>query len=94
MSIFKNGAKPTIEELSDRLEKLEERVTFLIVPCLTNILDETVFGNLRGLGHNPLILWITAKLRDSDDTLPREGRDFLTHLLEKVDFGNHRPLRR
>ena len=91
MTIFKNNEKP----MAERLDALEKRQTFIVIPCLTTILDETVFGNLRGLGsHNPLIHWIIAKLRDSDDTLPQEARDFLTELLEKYDFGSHRPLRR
>jgi len=95
MTIFSNGGKkPTLEDVADRLEKLEKRVTFIVIPCLTNILDEGIFGNLRGMGYNPLVHWIIAKLRDSDDTLPQEARDFLTDLLEKSDFGTHRPLRR
>jgi len=94
MSILKSE-KPNLEDVVKRLERLEKRTTFLIIPAITTILDETVFGNLRGLGsHNPLIHWVIAKLRDGDDTLPQEARDYLTALLEKVDFGKHRPLRK
>jgi len=94
MSILKSE-KSNLEDVVERLERLEARTTFLIVPCLTTILDETVFGNRRGMGGpHPLVHWIISKLRDNDDTLPQEARDFLTGLLEKVDFGNHRPLRR
>ena len=95
MTIFKNNEKPTVEQLGERLNTLENRMTFIVVPAITTILDETVFGNRRGMGGpHPLIHWIIAKLRDNDDTLPQEARDYLTALLEKVDFGNHRPLRR
>jgi hypothetical protein len=95
MSILKNGKEPTVKELAERLDKSEKWMTFIVVPCLTTLLDEGPFGNLRGLGGpHPLIHWIIAKLRDSDATLPQEARDYLTALLEKVDFGSHRPLRR
>jgi len=95
MSILKNGKEPTVKELAEKLGALEKQVGFICIPAITTILDETVFGNRRGLGGpHPLIHWIIAKLRDNDDTLPQEARDFLTGLLEKVDFGNHRPLRR
>jgi len=95
MSILKNGKEPTVKELAERLEKLEKRVGFICIPAITTLLDEGPFGNLRGLGGpHPLIRWIICKLRDGADTLPQEARDYLTALLEKVDFGNHRPLRR
>lgn len=94
MTIFKNGEKPTVEQLADRVDKLEKRMAFIILPCITNILDEGIFGNRRGTGYHPLVHWIIAKLRDDPDTLPKEARDFLTNLLEKYDFGTHRSLRR
>jgi hypothetical protein len=95
MTIFKNNEKPTLEQLMERLEKLEKRVGFIVIPAITTLLDEGPFGNRRGMGGpHPLIFWIIAKLRDSPDTLAPEARDFLTELLEKYDFGSHRPLRR
>ena len=95
MTVFKNGKEPTVKELAERLEALEKRVGFICIPAITTLLDETIFGNRRGLGgHSPLIDWIIAKLRDNNDTLPQEARDYLTDLLEKVDFQSYRSLRK
>jgi len=94
MTIFKNNEKPNLEDLAERMDKLEKRVGFLILPALVTCLDEGPLNYRRGMGGHPLISWIIAKLRDSDDTLPQEVREFLTRLLEKHDFGTHRPLRK
>jgi hypothetical protein len=88
-------SKSTIEDLEKKVEALEKRVGFLCIPAITTLLDEGPFGNLRGMGNQPLLMWIIAKLRDSDDTLCPEARNYLIGLLEKAaDFGSHRPLRR
>ncbi len=84
MNSLKSEKKPTVEQLAKRLDKLEKRMTFVIIPAIITLLDETVFINRRGMGGHPLISWIIRKLKE--ENLPQEARDYLTDLLEKVDF--------
>jgi hypothetical protein len=91
MSIFKNGEKPSLEDLAIRLDRLEKKVGFLIIPALMSALDEAVFNRAGALGHNPLKKWVDAKLREN---LPDEVRLFLTEFLEKMDFSNYRSLQK
>ncbi len=92
MSFLKDNEKPAVEQLAEKMDDLEKKVGFLLVPCVTSILDETVFSNRRGMGGHPLIAWIVTKLRE--EKLDDEVRQYLVDLLEKVDLGKYQSLRK
>ena len=100
MKIFKETEKPKdriadLEEFAvasqDKIEYLEKKIKFLIVPILYNLLEDTIFSNKRGMGYNPILLWFSAILRN--EKLPQEARIFLTEMLEKYDFKGTRLIR-
>ena len=93
MTIFSNAEKKaTPEEMGQRISELEKKVSFLIIPALTSVLDEAMFNRTGALGNNPLRIWINLKLLEPG--LPDEVKLYLTELFEKTDFSNYRPLRR
>lgn len=87
-----NEKKVNPEELTERLDRLEKLIGFILTPAVTNLLDEALFNRTGVLGNNPLRIWISRKLLEPD--LPHGAMLFLTEFLKTVDPTNYRPLRR
>lgn len=92
MTIFKNNEKPNLEDVVERLDRLEKRDGFLVIPVLYNLLDEGIFPGRAALGTHPLSMWLNFKLYEPG--LPDEQKEYLEKLKKTMDFSNYRSLRR
>jgi hypothetical protein len=60
--------------------ELEKRLNFLVMPILCDLLNESTFGNLRGI-YDPLRMWVTRRLQQKG--LSMEEHRYLQAILAK-----------